>query len=130
MSSPSTSGYCLHPPTVTGGFIVTPGSGSALRHAIYFIFSLRMSKPKGILLLFSPNPPACVCLVFLGSLMNEDFQLKGPANILNKIIEDNFPNLKREKPMNIQESYRTPKRLDQKRNSPLTQNNQNNKYMK
>jgi chromosome segregation ATPase len=25
----------------------------------------------------------------------EDFQLKGPANIFNKIIEENFPNLKR-----------------------------------
>ena len=34
---------------------------------------------------------------------NEDFQLKGPANICNKIIEENFPNLKKEIPMNIQE---------------------------
>ena len=32
---------------------------------------------------------------------NEDFQLKGPANIFNKIIEENFPNLKKEMPMNI-----------------------------
>jgi chromosome segregation ATPase len=48
---------------------------------------------------------------------NEDSQLKGPANIFNKIIEENFPNLKKEMPMNIQESYRTPNRLDQKRNS-------------
>ena len=47
---------------------------------------------------------------------NEDFQLKGPANIFNKIIEENFPNLKKEMPMNIQEAYRTPNRLDQKRN--------------
>jgi chromosome segregation ATPase len=47
---------------------------------------------------------------------NEDFQLKGPANI-NKIIEVNFPNLKNDMPMNIQEAYRTPNRLDQKRNS-------------
>jgi hypothetical protein len=51
---------------------------------------------------------------------NEDFQLKGPANIFNKIIEENFPNLKKEMPMNIQEAYRTPNRLDQKRNSPVT----------
>ena len=43
------------------------------------------------------------------------FQLKGPANIFNKIIEENFPNLKKEMPMNIQEAYRTPNRLDQKR---------------
>jgi hypothetical protein len=48
---------------------------------------------------------------------NEDFQLKWPVNILNKIIEENFPNLKKEMPMNIQESYRTPNRLNQKRNS-------------
>jgi hypothetical protein len=48
---------------------------------------------------------------------NEDFQIKGPVNISNKIIEENFPNLKKEMPMNIQEAYRTPNRLDQKRNS-------------
>jgi hypothetical protein len=47
----------------------------------------------------------------------EDFQLKGPVNIFNKIIGENFPNLKKEMPMNIQEAYRTPNRLDQKRNS-------------
>jgi chromosome segregation ATPase len=29
---------------------------------------------------------------------NEDFQLKGPANIFNKIIEENFPNLKKDAP--------------------------------
>jgi uncharacterized coiled-coil protein SlyX len=48
---------------------------------------------------------------------NEDFQLKGPANIFNKIIEENFPNLKKGIPINIQEAYTTPNRLDQKRNS-------------
>ena len=48
---------------------------------------------------------------------NEDFQLKGPANIFNKVMEENFPNLNKEMPMNIQETYRTPKRLEQKRNS-------------
>ena len=47
----------------------------------------------------------------------EDFQLKGTANIFNKIIEENFPSQKKEMPMNIQEAYRTPNRLDQKRNS-------------
>jgi hypothetical protein len=56
-------------------------------------------------------------LLIIGVDENEDFQLKGPANIFNKIIEENFPNLKREMPMNIQEAYRTPNRLDQKRNS-------------
>jgi hypothetical protein len=37
--------------------------------------------------------------------------------IFSKIIEENFPNLKKEMPMNIQEAYRTQNRLDQKRNS-------------
>jgi hypothetical protein len=49
---------------------------------------------------------------------NDYFQLTGPANIFNKIIEENFPNLK-EMPMNIHEAYRTPNRLYQKRNSSL-----------
>jgi hypothetical protein len=49
----------------------------------------------------------------------EDFQLKGPVNIFNKITEENFFNLKKEMPMNIQESYRTPNSLYQKRNSSL-----------
>ena len=48
---------------------------------------------------------------------NEDFQLKEPVTIFKKIIEENFPYLKKEMPMNIQEAYRTPNRLDQKRNS-------------
>ena len=49
----------------------------------------------------------------------EDSQLKGPVNIFNKIIEENFPNLKKEMPMNIQEAYRTPNSLDQKRNPSI-----------
>jgi hypothetical protein len=56
-------------------------------------------------------------LRIIGKAENEDFQLKGSANIFNKFIEENFPNLKKEVPMNIQEAYRTPNRLDQKRNS-------------
>ena len=44
------------------------------------------------------------------------FQLKWPVNIFNKIIEENFPNLRKEMPINIQEAYRTQNRLDQKRN--------------
>jgi hypothetical protein len=56
-------------------------------------------------------------LQIIGLDENEDFQLKGPANIFNKIIEENFPKVKKKMPMNIQEAYRTPNRLDQKRNS-------------
>ena len=33
-------------------------------------------------------------LRIIGIDENEDFQLKGPANIFNKIIEENFPNIK------------------------------------
>jgi hypothetical protein len=50
---------------------------------------------------------------------SEDFQLKGAANIFNKIIEEKFPNIKNEIPMNIQEVYRTLNRLDKKRNFSL-----------
>jgi hypothetical protein len=56
-------------------------------------------------------------LHIIGVDENEDSQLKGPANIFNKIIEENFPKLKKEMPMNIQDAYRSPNRLDQKRNS-------------
>jgi hypothetical protein len=55
-------------------------------------------------------------LRIIGVDENEDFQLKGPANIFNKIIEENFLKPK-EMPMITQEAYRTPNRLDQKRNS-------------
>jgi hypothetical protein len=48
---------------------------------------------------------------------NEDFQLKVPINIFNKIIEENFINLKKEMPINIQEAYRNQNRMNQKRNS-------------
>ena len=58
-------------------------------------------------------------LRIIGVKEGEEYQLKGPGNIFNNIIEENFPNLKRERErtMNIQEAYRTPNRLDQKRNS-------------
>jgi chromosome segregation ATPase len=53
-------------------------------------------------------------LWIIGVDENEDFQLKGPENIFNKIIDENFPNLKKDMPMNIQEAYRTTNRLNQK----------------
>jgi hypothetical protein len=61
----------------------------------------------------------------------KDFQLKGSVNIFNKIIEEIFHNLKKEMPMNKQEPYKNPIRLDQKRNSShhiivKTPNAQNN----
>jgi hypothetical protein len=56
-------------------------------------------------------------LRIIGTEENKDSQIKGPINIFNKIIEETFPNLKKEMSMNIQEAYRIPNRLDQKRNS-------------
>jgi hypothetical protein len=47
----------------------------------------------------------------------EESQLQGPENIFNKIIEEKFPNLKKKMPINIQEFYKTPIKLDQKRKS-------------
>ena len=56
-------------------------------------------------------------LRIIGIKQSEDSQYKGPVNIFNKIIEENFPSLKKEMPMNIQEAYRTPNILEQKRSS-------------
>ena len=55
-------------------------------------------------------------LRIIGTEESKDSQIKGPVNIFNKIIEENFSNLKKEMPMNLQEAYRTPNRLKQKRN--------------
>jgi hypothetical protein len=59
---------------------------------------------------------------------SEDFQLKGPANIFNKIIEENFPNLKkdtREHTRSLQNSkYTGPEKKF------LPTHNQNNKCTK
>jgi hypothetical protein len=55
--------------------------------------------------------------MLIGMDEREDFQIKGPVNISNKIIEENFLNLKKEMPMNIQKAYRIPNSLEQKRNS-------------
>jgi hypothetical protein len=56
-------------------------------------------------------------LRIIGINERNNFQLKGSVNIFNNIIDDYFPNLKKEMPMNIQETYRTPNSLNQKRNS-------------
>jgi len=42
--------------------------------------------------------------------------IKRPVIIFDKIIEESFPNLKKEMPISMQEAYRTPNRLDQKGN--------------
>ena len=54
-------------------------------------------------------------------------QIKGPENIFNKIIEENFPNLKNDIPMKVQEAFRTLNKLD-KIKIPSPYNNQNTKH--
>jgi hypothetical protein len=61
-------------------------------------------------------------LRIIGIAENEDSQLKGPENFFNKIIEEKFPNLKKEVAMKVQEAYRTPNKLDFS-----SHNNQNSK---
>jgi hypothetical protein len=51
-------------------------------------------------------------LIILGTEDNGDSQLKGPENIFNKIIEENFSILKKEMVIKVQETYRTPKGLN------------------
>jgi hypothetical protein len=47
----------------------------------------------------------------------EEVQAKGIHNIFNKIIADNFPNLEKEMPIQLQEACRTPSRRHQNRTS-------------
>ena len=67
-------------------------------------------------------------LRIIGIEEGEEIQLKGAENIFNKIIEENFPNLKKDMPMKIQEAYRTPNRLNQKKKVTLPHNHQNTKH--
>ena len=55
-------------------------------------------------------------LRIIGIEEGKEYQLRGTVNIFNKIIEENFPTLKNEMTMSIKKTYRTPNRVDQKRN--------------
>jgi hypothetical protein len=46
---------------------------------------------------------------------NEVSQLQDPGKSFQHNHRRNFPNLKKEKPINIKEAYTTPNKLDQKR---------------
>jgi hypothetical protein len=58
-------------------------------------------------------------LKIMGIEEGEEVQAKGICNIFNKIITENFPNLKKVLLVQVQEASRTPNRLDQNRTSPL-----------
>ena len=51
--------------------------------------------------------------------IEEEAQLKSTENILDKIIEKNFPNLNKDMHMKIQEAYRQQNRLHQKKPKSL-----------
>jgi hypothetical protein len=54
----------------------------------------------------------------MGIKEGEEVQAKGMLNLFNKIITENFPNLKEDIPIQMQEASRTPKRPDQNRTNP------------
>jgi hypothetical protein len=54
-------------------------------------------------------------LRLMGIEEGEEVQAKGIPNIFNKIITENFPNLEKIMPIQVQEASRTPNRLDQNR---------------
>jgi hypothetical protein len=56
-------------------------------------------------------------LQIMGIEEGKEVQAKGIHNVFNKIITENFPNLKKELPIQVQEASRTPNRHDQNRTS-------------
>jgi hypothetical protein len=54
----------------------------------------------------------------MGIEEGEEVQAKGMCNIFNKIITENFQNLEKTMPIQIQEASRTQNRLDQNRTTP------------
>jgi archaeosine-15-forming tRNA-guanine transglycosylase len=56
-------------------------------------------------------------LRIMGIEEEEEVQTKGIRNIFNKLITENFPNLEKAMPIQVQEAFRTPNRLKQNRTS-------------
>jgi hypothetical protein len=57
-------------------------------------------------------------LRILGIEEEEEVQAKGISNMFNKIITEKSPNLEKSMPIQVQEAFRTPNRLDQNRTTP------------
>jgi hypothetical protein len=53
----------------------------------------------------------------MGIEEGEEAQEKGIHNIFHKIMTENFPNLEKTMPIQLQEASRTPNRLDKNRTS-------------
>jgi ribosomal protein L39E len=54
----------------------------------------------------------------MGIEEGEEVQAKGICNIFNKIITENFPNLEKAMPIQVQKASRIPSRVDQNRTIP------------
>jgi hypothetical protein len=57
-------------------------------------------------------------LRIMGIEEGEEVQAKRMHNIFNKIITENFPNLEKIVPIQVQDASRTPNRSDQNRSTP------------
>jgi hypothetical protein len=57
-------------------------------------------------------------LRIMGIVEGEEVQAKGICNIFNKIITENFPDLGKDSPIQMQETSRIPNRPDQNRTTP------------
>jgi hypothetical protein len=57
-------------------------------------------------------------LRLIGIEEEQEVQAKGMCNIFNKIITENFPNLEKTVPTQVQEPPGTPNRPDQNRTTP------------
>jgi hypothetical protein len=54
----------------------------------------------------------------MGIEEGEEVQAKEIRNIFNKLITENFPNLEKAMPIQVQEASRTPNTHDQNRTTP------------
>jgi hypothetical protein len=54
----------------------------------------------------------------MGIKEGDEMQTKGIHTIFNKIITENFPNLEKTMPVQVQKASRTPYILDQNRTTP------------
>jgi hypothetical protein len=57
-------------------------------------------------------------LRLMGTEQGEEVQAKGMHNMFNKIMIENFPNVEKSMPIQVQEASRTPNRPDQNRTTP------------
>jgi hypothetical protein len=60
----------------------------------------------------------------------EEIQTKGIDKVFNRIIAENFPALKKERVIQVQEAYRTQNYKDQKRNTEQRKNTESYKREK